>query len=179
MDVRPATGGDFEAIRELAHRAWKDTYADVLPEDTIEATVADWYSEESLRGALSKPGTALLVADADGDVAGFCHGVVSGDEGDILRLYVDPERQREGVGRRLYERLRDDLLDFNMHRLRAMVLADNEAGRAFYDALGFEKTGEGTVDLGGETYTEHVFTQEFDDPLEEEGDREARRGVRT
>ncbi len=158
MEIRPAASGDFEAVREVARRAWHETYEGVLDEELMDATVDDWYSERSLTETAERPGTALLVAVEDGDVIGFCHGVVVGDEGDVLRLYVDPERWGEGVGTALFERFREDLVDFNMRRLRAMVLADNERGAAFYESLGFERSGEAETELGGETYREAVYT---------------------
>lgn len=162
MEIRPATANDFGTIREVAHRSWDAAYADLLDDDVITDTVEDWYSNDTLSDALDEPGTVFLVA-TDGDrIVGFCHGVCQDDEGDVLRLYVDPDRWDEGVGTRLHERLRDDLLDFNMKRMRAIVLADNDRGNRFYRDLGFAKTGEGEVELGDRTYTENVYTLEFD-----------------
>jgi ribosomal protein S18 acetylase RimI-like enzyme len=158
MEIRPATPGDFEVVREVARRAWHATYEEVLDDDLVDATVDDWYADESLAEMVERPGTALLVAVDSGDVIGFCHGVVVGDEGDVLRLYVEPDRWGEGVGTALFERFREDLVDFNMRRLRAMVLADNERGAAFYESLGFERTGEAETELGDESHREAVYT---------------------
>lgn len=193
MEIRPARTDDIEAIQTVARRSWEAAYRDVLGEDTVARTVAEWYSETSLRGAFDTPGTAFLVAvaegeraadpaaggdgggehgdergrddsagRAEGDVVGFCHGVVQEDEGDILRLYVDPDHWGEGIGTALYERLRDDLLDFNMKRIRANVLAENDLGASFYEGLGFEPTGEATVTMGGEEHPERTYTREFE-----------------
>jgi ribosomal protein S18 acetylase RimI-like enzyme len=168
--IRPARTADTEAIRSLAERAWLAAYDGILDEETIRETVGEWYAEEALFEALDTPGTVFLVAeeereeddDSDPPIVGFCHGVVTEEEGDILRMYVDPDRWDEGVGTALHERLRDDLLDLNMRRMQAIVLADNEMGNRFYRDLGFEKTGEGEVELGRETYLENVYTKEFD-----------------
>ncbi|WP_101298014.1 GNAT family N-acetyltransferase [Halegenticoccus soli] len=162
MEIRPARTDDIEAIQRVARRAWEATYADVLGEETIAETLAEWYSETTLRGALDTPGTAFLVADDAGEIVGFCHGVVEADRGDILRMYVDPDRWHEGIGTRLHERMRDDLLDFNMKELQAIVLADNEMGNEFYRRLGFEKVDEGEVTMGEETYAENVYAKELD-----------------
>ena len=160
MNIRPATADDVGAIRELARRTWHDTY-DELDTETIDETVDEWYADEELERALSEPGTALLVAEVDGDVVGVTHGVVQGDEGDVLRMYVHPDHRRAGIGTALHERLREDLEDFNMRRMRAIDLASNEGGRAFYERLGFEKTGEGEVEMGDDTYREVVYTLEL------------------
>ncbi|WP_293032625.1 GNAT family N-acetyltransferase [Natronococcus sp.] len=160
MEIRPATADDRESLRELARETWHDTY-DELSSDVIDETIDDWYGDEELERALSEPGTAVLVAEADGEIAGFAHGVVQGEEGDVLRMYVHPDHQREGIGTALHERLREDLEDFNMSWMRAIDLASNEGGRTFYEELGFEQTGEGEVEIGGESQREVVYTLEL------------------
>ncbi|WP_224448244.1 GNAT family N-acetyltransferase [Haloprofundus salilacus] len=157
MEIRPANADDIEAIQRVARRSWEATYRDILGAETVAETVSEWYSEEALSDVLGKPGTAFLAAEKESEVVGFCHGVVEAEQGDIVRLYVDPDHWRDGVGSALYERLRSDLEDFNMHRLEAIVLADNEMGNEFYRNLGFEKTGEGEVTMRGETYGENVY----------------------
>ncbi|WP_224270588.1 GNAT family N-acetyltransferase [Haloprofundus salinisoli] len=161
MGVRPAIPDDIPAIQRVARQSWEATYRDILGTETVEETVSEWYSDETLSDALDKPGTAFLVAEEDGEIVGFCHGVVEAEQGDIVRLYVDPDHWRDGIGSALYERLRSDLEDFNMHRLEAIVLADNEMGNEFYRHLGFEQTGEGEVTMGGESYRENVYRKEL------------------
>ena len=160
MEIRPATTDDREAIRRVARDAWHDTY-DELEAETIDETVDDWYGDETLERALSEPGTAFLVAEEDGETVGVTHGVVSGDEGDVLRMAVHPDDQGEGIGTALHERLCKDLQDFNMERMRAIDLASNEGGQRFYEEQGFEQTGEGTVEIGGEERREVVYTLEL------------------
>lgn len=160
MEIRPATLEDRGAIRAIARAVWHDTYHE-LDDETIEETVGEWYADAELERALAQPGTAFLVAEIDGEIAGFTHGVVQGDEGDVLRMAVHPDHQRQGIGTALHERLRAALEDFNMNRMRAIDLASNDGGRAFYERLGFEQTGEGTVEMGGEERREVVYTLEL------------------
>lgn len=160
MEIRPAIASDRGAIRAVARDTWHDTYDELEPE-TIDETVDEWYADDALEEELERPGTAFLVAEADGEVVGFTHGVVQKDEGDVLRMVVHPDHQREGIGTALHERLREDLEDFSMRRMRAIDLASNEGGQAFYERLGFERTGEGEVELGGEKRREVVYTLEL------------------
>ncbi|ELY78572.1 GNAT family N-acetyltransferase [Natrinema pallidum] len=160
MEIRPANRDDRERIRSVARETWHETY-DELDGETIDRTIDEWYGDEALETALSKPGTAFLVAEVDGEVVGFTHGVVTVDEGDVLRMSVHPAHQGEGIGTALYERLREDLRDFNMERIRAIDLASNEGGREFYEAHGFEPTDEDEVEIGGEQRREVVYTLEL------------------
>ncbi|AFZ72910.1 GNAT family N-acetyltransferase [Natronobacterium gregoryi] len=160
MEIRPATTDDRERIRKVARRTWHDTY-DELEDETIDATIEEWYGDDALETAMTKPGTTFLVAEKDGEVVGFTHGVVTEEEGDILRLSVHPDYQGEGLGTALYERLREDLQDFNMGRMRAIDLASNEEAKQFYEHHGFERTDEDTVEIGGKERTEAVYTVEL------------------
>ena len=80
MQIRPATAEDRAAIRAVARATWHDTY-DEFAAETIDETVDAWYADEELERAMSEPGTAFLVAERDGEIVGFSHGVVqmSGD----------------------------------------------------------------------------------------------------
>ena len=157
MDIRSATPDDFEAIRAVARETWHDTY-DELEADVIDQTVDDWYTDDSM--PLEAPGTIVLVAEDDGDLVGFTHAVAQGDKADILRLYVHPDHQSEGIGLALHERLMEDLESYDVDRVRSFDFAFNDASRAFYEGLGFEQTDEGEVEIDGEYYPEAVYTHD-------------------
>jgi len=158
MEIRPASEEDFESVRNVARRAWKEAYENIVDEESIDGTVSSWYSDESLSAAVEKPGTVFLVATEADELLGFCHAVCHEDEGDLLRLYVHPDHWGDGIGTALYERLRGDFRDINMKRIRAMVLSQNGMGIEFYRRFGFEKTDEETVEIGPEEYDESVYT---------------------
>ncbi|ELY54750.1 N-acetyltransferase GCN5 [Natronolimnohabitans innermongolicus JCM 12255] len=160
IELRPAALEDREEIRTVARETWHDTY-DELDAETIDETVDDWYGDERLERALSEPGTAFLIAERGDEIVGFTHGVVSEAEGDVLRMSVHPDHQGEGIGTALHERLCEDLQDFNMRQMRAIDLASNEGGQEFYEKQGFERTGEGSVEMGGEERREVVYTLEL------------------
>ncbi|ELZ19509.1 GNAT family N-acetyltransferase [Natrinema limicola] len=158
MDIRSATAADFEAITEVARETWHATY-DELEADMIDRTVDDWYTDDSM--PLEAPGTIVLVAEENGDLVGFTHAVAQGDTADILRLYVHPDHQGEGIGSALHEHLLEEIDSYDVDRLRSFDFAFNDASRAFYEGLGFEQTDEGQVEIDGEYYPEAVYTFDF------------------
>ena len=167
MRIRPAADDDFPDIRAVARKTWHDTY-DELDEDVIDRTVENWYTDDSM--PLEAPGTVVLVVEAadggraesgDDEIAGFTHAVVQGDTADILRMYVDPDRQETGVGTDLHERLVEQLRVYDVERIRAFDFAFNDASRRFYEGLGFERTDVGEVEIDGEFYDEAVYTLEL------------------
>lgn len=159
MEIRPATGDDVAAVNRVAERAWEHDYPEFVSRETIDDTVGDWYAEEKVASVVDADDAEIYVADDDG-VVGFAHVVWDETEGDLLRLYVAPGHRREGVGTDLLSAVRDELFGKGVERIRAMVLAENELGNAFYDHHGFERTGESETKIGEESHPENVYTLE-------------------
>jgi len=157
MDIRSATPDDFEALTTVARETWHATY-DELEADMIDQTVDNWYTDDSM--PLEAPGTIVLVAEDDGDLVGFTHAVAQGDKADILRLYVHPDHQGEGIGSALHEQLMAEIESYDVDRVRSFDFAFNDASRTFYEGLGFEQTDEGEVEIDGEYYAEAVYTHD-------------------
>jgi ribosomal protein S18 acetylase RimI-like enzyme len=160
MDIRDATEEDISTIRSLAREAWTEAYSDAVPESVIEDAVSEWYAEETMTRIIGDDEQVCLVAtDDDGQIVGFSHGATDNGEGDVLRLYVAPDRWHEGIGTDLLEAMEERLREMGAETVQAMVLADNEMGNAFYEERGFEKTGEAETQLDGDTRTENVYVK--------------------
>ena len=162
MEYRDATHEDVEAIERTARASWEADYPDILSRETAaEAAVEEWYGREAVERELETPGTLALVAeDERGEVVGFSHAVVAGGEATILRVYVHPEARGEGVGTGLLEATIDEARSRAAERVRAMVLAANDPGNAFYDSAGFEPVETAETTIGGETYEERTYELE-------------------
>lgn len=167
MEFREATVDDVEALREVARRSWARDPA--LTRETATESVEEWYDDWHLRAAVGAADEVVLVADdgdgsdgaaedeGNGGVVGFSHSVVDLPDGTVLRLYVDPDHRREGVGTALLDRTREALASRGVERVRGFVLTANDPGNAFYRAAGFERVDEGVTVIGGERYDEAVY----------------------
>ena len=178
MDIREATTDDVPTIRSLAREAWTEAYADSVPESVIEDAVSEWYAEETMNRIIGDDEQVCLVAVDEEEIVGFSHGATddgersdasrtsedersesSGSKGDVLRLYVAPDRWHEGIGTTLLEAMEERLTELGAETMQAMVLADNEMGNAFYEERGFEKTDEAETQLDGDTRKENVYAR--------------------
>ncbi|WP_370249886.1 GNAT family N-acetyltransferase [Nocardioides sp.] len=122
--LRPAVPEDVDAVLALWARAAEN--AD-RPAD----------SADTVRALLARDPQALLVLEADGEVLG---SVVAGWDGWRARLYrlaVAPEHRRRGHARRLVAAAEERLRRLGATRIEAMVLEDNDAGRAWWAAAGY------------------------------------------
>ncbi len=140
MLVRDATDDDLPAIVAIFNYAVRDTTAVFSTLETDVAARAAWVAVRRAKGF------PVLVAEADGRVAGFAaydqfrsfpgyrHTVEHS-------VYVDPAVQRRGTGRALMEGLIADAKARGLHVMVGGIDADNAASIALHEALGFRETG--------------------------------------
>lgn len=159
MTIRRATPDDVDGVHDVARASWTADYPDILSRETAEEGVSEWYTPERLRADLDDPRTWLFVVESDGRVAGFAHALVDDEEGHLLRVYVHPDARRAGIGRRLVERVGEEMASLDVERVNAMVLAANDPGNDFYADLGFEQVDAGETTIGGETFQENRYTR--------------------
>ena len=87
-----------------------------------------------------------LVAEVGGRLAGFAYASQHRSRSAYrwaadVSVYVDPERQRGGIGRALYETLFDLLRLQRLHVACAGITLPNDASVALHEACGFEPVG--------------------------------------
>lgn len=71
-----------------------------------------------------------------GRLVGTCLGGHDGRRGFLYHVAVDPEFQRQGVGREVVLKVLGALKGQGVGKVHALVFEDNPAGAAFWQALG-------------------------------------------
>ena len=124
--LRPARPDDLPGLAAIDARAFPNF----------------WHMGAQRLGQLSQPASArLLVADADGQAAGFIltEAVLQDGrtQGFVVRVCVDPALHRQGVGTSLMAGAVDAMREAGMTRVSLNALLSNEDTLAFYRRLGF------------------------------------------
>ena len=170
VEVRPvASAAEFRSAMIVNRAAWRDAYAGILPEDTLAGmSVPDGDELQERYDRSTGEGRAFLVAvdRQPGAVVGFA-GVVWGggrkpfcerDDAELRAIYVDPERQRRGIGADLLAAA-TDRLPGAVGRLVLETFRENDAARGFYETHGFERVGESAFEVDGEAYPTAVYAR--------------------
>jgi ribosomal protein S18 acetylase RimI-like enzyme len=162
--VRVAWADDAVAIGAVQARAWRETYASVLPVDLLAEVDAGAFAEH-WRTAITAPPTAkhrVLVALERNTVAGFAATAPSEDpdaepgDGEIVAFHVDPGSFGAGHGSRLLAAAVDTLRADGFVRTRIWVVVGDDTLRAFLESAGWapdgahrelDLTGDGTARL--------------------------------
>ena len=166
MEVRAATPDDQRAVMEIAERSLQASYT--LSPGTIEGTVQQWYDDEDYAEKVERDDMLFLLVELEGEPVGFTETVIHDDENgaDLLWLHVHPDYRGEGIGSALFDAVRDRLREMDISQLRGRVLSMNEIGNTFYQDKGFEKVGEGEVEIDGSPYTEAIYLEAEPEGLE-------------
>jgi ribosomal protein S18 acetylase RimI-like enzyme len=159
--IGPATLADARRVAEVHVQAWRAAYVGIVPDEYL-ASLSIEKRETMWRDAIEKQLPELLVARVDGDVAGWVAFDTSRDKdaaagtGEIWALYVDPAHWSSGVGRELWSRARERLLERGFNAISLWVLAANARAIRFYEAAGFTlDTGSAQMfELGGRSVQE-------------------------
>ncbi len=139
IEIRLARPDDAGAIAAVHDDAWRNAYRGVIPGKALEAMVERrgprWWARAIERR------TRIVVLSFGGVIAGYAsYGRNRATKlpfgGEIFELYVKPEYQGIGLGKRLFTAVRRDLAGNDIKSLVVWALADNEMACGFYRRLG-------------------------------------------
>lgn len=138
-------GGPDVLVTDELDEAWLDTYRrsrEAPPEVAalvLGGSPATMFGSISLGGGLAQQlGLTTPGTRAPGPVAIGRLGLASGWAG-LGALWTDPAFRRRGLGARLTTRLASAARTRGTHLMHLQVEADNVAGIALYEGLGFER----------------------------------------
>ncbi len=152
--VRPAVPADapilarhrVEMFRDMGRLAGP-AQADAL-RAAAEPMLREWVAEGSYLGWLAEPvlrpgqvagGAGLQLRPLLPRPADDGQAIVSGPEGYVLNVYVEPEWRRRGVARLLMQHVLACVRDRGIARC---TLHASDEGRPLYETLGFHPTSE-------------------------------------
>lgn len=137
--IRRAREADLGGLSKVFDASWREAYRGIIPGVALERLIASrdraWW-----RGALRRGRPIAVVETADLVVGYAAYGRTRsralGTEAEIDELYLLPEYQGLGLGRRLFRAVRNDLADHGLTQLGVWSLEENDRAGAFYEGLG-------------------------------------------
>jgi ribosomal protein S18 acetylase RimI-like enzyme len=144
MKVREATIQDADAIATVHFESWRAAHSDILPPDYVAQNSLDYRRQRWPDILSSSDGFHIVLEDDQGAVVGFSslgplrdHDNVLGDASELKAIYLLPEYQGAGHGRKLYDAMEKRARQFTKSMV-LWVFAGNVSARRFYESLGFE-----------------------------------------
>ena len=138
IEIRRAKSSDAEPLAATHDLAWRTAYQGIIPGPELDKLInrrgAEWWE-----GAIRKGSRVSILAFED-TIAGYANYGRNRArsltyEGEIYELYLRPEFQGLGFGRRLFTAARRDLAQSGIKSLVVWALSDNTPAVAFYLSL--------------------------------------------
>lgn len=146
IDIRKAELRDAPAIAEVHQDAWRGAYSGIIPHRALTRMInrrgPDWWANAIRRAA------TVLVIEIGGTLAGYAtigrnRARELPQQGEIYELYLRPEYQGIGLGRRLFAAARGKLAESGLHGLVVWALEENAGALSFYYGSGGRDIAEG------------------------------------
>ena len=144
-------------------RSWRHAYRGIVPQDFLD-TLSEGFWQLGLEQSVDR----TFVAREGGEIVGVCtYGPARVEAfagwGEVVSLYVQPERMGRGIGSKLLDPALDALAIEGYENVYLWVLADNAPARAFYEKRGFQLLErENAVEIAGERLLEACYAKALD-----------------
>ena len=149
MHLVKANTSHIATIEKLARVIWPVAYVEILSQEQLDYMLDMFYSEEALTAQLEKGHVFYLVQNNSSDYLGFVSYELNCEphKTKIHKIYVLPETQGLGLGKLLFEKVREQALKNNQEAIFLNVNKYNNA-QHFYTKLNFEIVKEEVIDIG-------------------------------
>ncbi|MGH8131799.1 MAG: GNAT family N-acetyltransferase [Steroidobacteraceae bacterium] len=113
-----------------------------MSQELVESGLRPAWGAERISWHVRHPDSVVLTARTERALAGFAIMRYADEVAHLNLLAVDPAHRRRGVARRLVAWLEQTALTAGTFIVGLELRAGNEAGRAFYRALGYRELGQ-------------------------------------
>ncbi len=160
IEVRPARTADASAVASAHDEAWRSTYQGIIPGAELEKLInrrgPQWWDS-----AIRK-GSRISVLSFGDKVAGYANYGRNRArslqfEGEIYELYLRPEFQGLGFGRRLFSSVRRDLAATGLKSMVIWAVSENDGACDFYRNLGGKMVARSSERFGAKSLDKVAF----------------------
>ena len=160
IEIRRAKPCDAKSLAEAHDVSWRAAYQGIIPGPELDKLInrrgPAWWAS-AMRG-----GSRICVLVFGEQIAGYAN--YGGNRarslfygGEIYELYLRPEFQGLGFGRRLFNAARRDLAQSGLRSMVVWALADNVPAVEFYRALGGRAVARSSEKFGNKVLDKIAF----------------------
>ena len=163
IDFKQATATEALTVAKARHASWASTYRGIYPDEMIDDFDYRWHVQKECARLMNPNYFCYLVMDGDRCVGYFSFGTVCpGTWKDfsfrLHSLYLHPEYQGRGIGRRIFAFVQEECVKRGFDKLFLNCHPDNYTGIGFYKHMGGIVTD---IDFGTGKPEEFGCTLEF------------------
>ncbi|NBO20167.1 MAG: GNAT family N-acetyltransferase [Proteobacteria bacterium] len=142
-------------VQALAHAIWPIAYASILRPEQVQNMLERIYALENLQAEMQS-GHRFFIAWEGFEPLGYASAYKEGDTVWVKKLYVQPDRQGEGIGSQLMQAAVSALSP--AREVSLLVNSNNTPAMTYYERSGFSRSGETPVQMGDYHFTDYIYT---------------------
>ena len=151
--VRDATPDDTDAIVAVTAAGWRTAYRGIVAQDRLaELPVERWRHEVHVGLRRPVEDAFSYVAEIAGEFAGYCFVAAPSrepelgpDVAELVAIYVEPDRWRQGAGAALMRAAMDRLSSLPYEEAFLWTFKENAPAISFYERHGWRADGDEKV----------------------------------
>lgn len=150
ITISEAAISDIKQIQNIVHITWPITYGEILSKEQLDYMLDLFYSDEALKLQYNKKEQLFYMIYEGETNLGFIgieHNYNGKTVTKIHKIYLLPETQGKGIGKKVIDEIAELALENNS---MALVLNVNRFNSAlgFYKKIGFEVVDEVNIEIG-------------------------------
>ena len=164
IKISEATAENIKTIQKITSITWPITYGKILSAEQLDYMLGLFYSDEALNDQFKKKEQLFYMISEDKTILGFIgieHNYKNEAVTKIHKIYLLPETQGKGIGKKVIEEIKKMALKNHSTSLFLNVNRFNSA-IGFYKKIGFEVIDEVNIDIGnGYLMEDYVMEKKF------------------
>jgi GNAT superfamily N-acetyltransferase len=160
--LRKAELKDAAALGHIQVTSWRSAFRNIAPDDYLDHQVSEENQAGDWKEILADDAQVVFVAEMDTNLIGYAWAHKEDDksiewDAELISMHLLPERKRQGIGRKLFAAVAQELKEQGCHSVYLWVLEENHPSRKFYEALGGQRAGSHQINLGGKDLMEVAY----------------------
>ncbi len=160
IEIRRAKPSDARSVAVTHDEAWRGAYRGIIPGAELEKLISRrgpaWWENAVRKGSRV---SLLVFGERLAGYANYGRNRAKSlqYDGEIYELYLRPEFQGLGFGRRLFTAARRDLAQSGLKSMVVWALSENDTAVEFYRALGGRAVARSSERFGARTLDKVAF----------------------
>jgi len=150
ITISEAGLNDVKTIQKITNITWPITYGEILSQEQLDYMLGLFYSNEALANQIkNKEQLFYLISDSESTIGfiGIEHNYKNEAVTKIHKIYLLPETQGKGYGKKVFESIEELAAENNSSHLLLNVNRFNTALN-FYKKMGFEIKETVDIEIG-------------------------------
>lgn len=148
ISITKANESDLTAIANLADIIWREHYTPIIGPEQVEYMLAKFQSVSAMSQQLSE-GVDYYSLWLDDLLIGYLSFYTEGDVLFLSKIYVLSQLRGQGIGQQAVEFVKQQAQSKGLERIQLTVNKYNTGSITAYERMGFKKTEEIVMDIGG------------------------------